>query len=608
MAQPSARKVGSRLLWRLLPVAAAVFVLLAADRGAQFWAEYRAIRELRNDAEAMASQRVAVLQSEIDKHRALPFVLTQDPDVVRALTSDDPAAIAKLNEKLAKLSKGTRAGVIYLLDRSGSAIAASNYNTPTSFTGNNYAFRLYYRRAMEAGSGEEFAFGTVSHKPGFYLSRRIGGPDGPLGVMVVKVEFDAIESQWHRFAEPILVVDDHGIVLVTSESSWRFMSMAPIPPDRKQELRNSLQFGDHLLDPLPIHAGKADGTVAVRLPRARSPTEFVTVSEAVPGTKWTLHLLAPTQATVPIATTAARSLAWLVGLVGVGSVTFLRVRYRNRREERARSEATRRELEERVKDRTVDLENANLRLRTEMEERQRNQTVIQQLQDELVQANKLTLLGQIAASVAHEINQPVAAIRTLAENGCILIERDDRAQASRNLSTIAGLTDRIGSITAELRAFARKSPGKIEPVSLRATIDGALLLVGHRLRQQDIGFSLEISDDIIVAADRVRLEQVFVNLLQNAIDALERRRDPQIRIQATATAEEASVTLSDNGEGLPETIMQSLFVPFATTKLTGLGLGLVISKDILCEFGGALAASNGAGGGALFVLTIPRCK
>jgi two-component system C4-dicarboxylate transport sensor histidine kinase DctB len=106
----------------------------------------------------------------------------------------------------------------------------------------------------------------------------------------------------------------------------------------------------------------------------------------------------------------------------------------------------------------------------------------------------------------------------------------------------------------------------------------------------------------------VRLEQVFVNLLQNAIDALERRRDPQIRIQATATAEEASVTLSDNGEGLPETIMQSLFVPFATTKLTGLGLGLVISKDILCEFGGALAASNGAGGGALFVLTIPRCK
>ena len=608
MAQPLAREVGWRLLRRLLPFAAAALLLLALDRGAQLWAEYRALGQLRSEAEAMASQRVAVLRSELDKHRALPFVLSQDPDVVDALTSEDPEPVANLNLKLAKLSEGTHAGVIYLLDRRGTAIAASNYNTPTSFTHQNYSFRHYYKHAMEAGSGQEFALGTISHKPGFYLSRRITGPDGPLGVIVVKVEFDAIEQQWHRFAEPILVADDHGIVLVTSEASWRFMSMAPIPPERKQELRSSLQFGNHLLDPLAIRAGKADGTVALRLPRARSAAEFVQVSEAVPGTNWTLHLLAPTQATVPIATTAARSLAWLAGLIAIGGVAFLRVRHRSRLEKLARSEATRRELEARVKDRTLDLESANQRLRAEMEQRQRHQAVIEQLRDELVQANKLTLLGQIAASVAHEINQPVAAIRTLAENGCILLERDEAAQASGNLSTIAGLTDRIGSITSELRAFARKSPGRIEPVSLRASIDGALLLVGHRLRQQDIGFSLELDGDIVLAADRVRLEQVFVNLLQNAIDALEGRPDPQIRIAATATDEAASVTLSDNGEGLAEVAMQALFVPFTTTKATGLGLGLVISKDILAEFGGGLAAGNAAGGGAVFVMTIPRYR
>jgi two-component system C4-dicarboxylate transport sensor histidine kinase DctB len=321
-----------------------------------------------------------------------------------------------------------------------------------------------------------------------------------------------------------------------------------------------------------------------------------------------MHVLAPTHPAVAIATTAARLLVLLGGIVGIGGMTFWWVRRRNAQQQRARAEATRRDLEERVKDRTAELENANLRLRTEIAERQRNQTKVQQLHDELLQANKLAVLGQITASVAHEINQPVAAIRTFAENGCALLARDDLDQARGNLSTIVGLTARIGSITGELREFARKSPSRSGPVSLRATIDGALLLVGHRLRQQAVGFALDIEDgDITVLADRVRLEQVFVNLLQNAVDALHGSLDPHIRIRAAASAKEASVSLSDNGPGLPDTVMRSLFVPFTTTKDTGLGLGLVICKEIIREFGGSFSASNCAdSGGALFVLTLPR--
>lgn len=594
--------------WWLLPVAAAVVVLLALDQSARIWAEQRALARLQSEAEATASQRVAVLQSEIEKQRALPFVLAQDPDVRQALTSPNATTIDPLNRKLATLAAGTRAGVIYLLDLTGLTIAASNYETPISFVGNNYAFRPYYQLAMANGGAEAFAFGTVSQQPGLYLSRRIDTTSGPLGVIVVKVEFQEIETEWHRFTERVFVLDDRGIVLVTSEASWRFMSTVPLSPEQQDGIRASLQFGNAPLAPLPVHPkGGQPGLVSAQSPRTKAPIDFIEVAAAVPTTTWTLHLLAPTRAAITIATTAARALALLGGVFGLGIIALWWIRRRNLQQQRIQGENTRRELEDRVRDRTAELEDANTRLRSEMTERQRAQAVLNQLQDELVQANKLTVLGQIAASVAHEINQPVAAIRTFADNGATLLARNDLQQTRDNLARIADLTDRIGSITGELRAFARKSPSNVQAVSLRSTIDGALLLVGHRLRQQAIGFELSIaSGDITVAADRIRLEQVFVNLLQNAIEALTGHPEPSIRIDAVTSDDRVSITVSDNGPGLPDTVMQSLFVPFTTTKATGLGLGLVISKDIVSELGGSFSGSNAATGGAIFTVTLPR--
>ncbi|WP_315832283.1 sensor histidine kinase [Bradyrhizobium prioriisuperbiae] len=594
--------------WWLLPVAAAVVVLLALDQSAHIWAEQRALAGLRSEAEATASQRVAVLQSEIEKQRALPFVLAQDPDVRQALSRPNAATIDPLNRKLATLAAGTRAGVIYLLDITGLTIAASNYETPISFVGNNYAFRPYYQLAMANGGAEAFAFGTVSQQPGLYLSRRIDATSGPLGVIVVKVEFQEIEAEWHRFAERVFVLDDRGIVLVTSEATWRFMSTVPLSSEQQDSIRASLQFGNAPLNLLPVHPkGGRPGMVSVQPPRAKAPIDFIEVAAAVPTTTWTLHLLTPTHAAITIATTAARALALLGGVFSLGVIALWWIRRRSQQQQRIQAENTRRELEDRVRDRTAELEDANTRLRSEMTERQRAQTVLNQLQDELVQANKLTVLGQIAASVAHEINQPVAAIRTFADNGATLLARNDLQQTRDNLARIASLTDRIGSITGELRAFARKSPSKVEAVSLQSTIDGALLLVGHRLRQQAIGFELTIAGgDIIIAADRIRLEQVFVNLLQNAIEALTGHLEPRIRIDAVSTDDRVSITVSDNGPGLPDTVMQSLFVPFTTTKATGLGLGLVISKDIVSELGGSFSGSNAAIGGAIFTVTLPR--
>ncbi len=592
-----------RARW-VLPLLAALLLLVGLDQVARYGAGRWVMVQLRGEAQAAAELRAAMLRSEIEKQRSLPVVLAQDPDVRAAFLNHDPAVLRALDAKFEALAAGTRAGVIYLLDREGIALAASNYREPTSFVGSDYSFRPYFQQAMAEGGAEHFAFGTVSRQPGLYLARRIDGANGPIGVIVVKAVFSEVEAEWRRLSGPIFVTDRRNIVLVTSVPGWQFRATAVIPEDERETIRASLQFGNAPLDPLPIRAD-GDDRVRVAVPEGGTARVFVAASAPVPSTGWTLHALMPITASASVTIAAARVLAVVGGMVLIAALTLAWSRRRRAVQKRRREQWARRELERRVEERTIELSTANDRLREEMDQRQHAQSALQGLQDELVQASKLAVLGQIAASVAHEVNQPVAAIRTFAESGSMLLARGDTTSVGGNLATIVGLTERIGAITGELRAFARKTPGLIGPVSLRAAVDGAMLLVGYRLREQDVALELDMgADDIVVLAERVRLEQVLVNLLQNALEALAGRAGGRIRIEARPEGDTAIMTLADNGPGLPATVLEALFMPFTTTKPAGLGLGLVISHDIVAEFGGSLAAANRDG--AVFTLILPR--
>ena len=591
-------------------VAASAILLASVVGFAGALAERRATADLARQAQASATLHAAVLRSELAKHRSLPFVLAQDPDVAEVLRSADARGIAALNHKLETLSDGTRASAIYVLNARGVTIAASNWRLPTSFVGSNYSFRPYFKDAKTNGTAELFALGTVSRRPGFFMSRRVDGPEGVLGVVVVKVEFEALEAEWSA-AEPAFVADPKGVILVTSIPGWRFLTLRPLPRAEQDRLHAEQRFGN-----APFNVLKASpAPVVSRTPvltdvsaPGQDETRFMAASADLGAAAWTVYTFTPVGAVLRTAVAGARASALLVGLV-VCALAAAVLRWRGQASVRAaRQEAARLELETRVAERTTELRETNQRLTVEMEERRRAEAHVHLMQDELIQSNKLATLGQIAAGVAHEINQPVAAIRAYADNAAVFLERADDKTAKANLGLISGLTDRIGLITDELRAFARKSSAPAGPVAVREAVDGALMLVGPRLRQQGVRVIRDEAEEAAkVMAERFRLEQVLVNLLQNALEALEGRPDPEIRVQVSVKRSQVRIQVADNGPGVAPEAAKTLFTPFATTKPRGLGLGLVISRDIVAEFGGELSLEP-APHGARFVMSLPKAR
>lgn len=538
----------------------------------------------RAETQLQTRAMLRLLESELQKFRLLPVALGEYSDLRGALQSG--RADDALNGKLALLAEKTGAAAIFALDRSGRTIAASNARQPSSFVGQNYSFRPYYRLGWTRGGGEYFALGTVSGRPGLYLSRRVEGPGGPIGVIVVKVEFDAIEKAWDDRRALTFVADGNGILLLSSDRRLRFHALRPVPADRRAQIQRALQFGGAPLTPLGI-AIAPDGST-----RLHGGTQAMTASLPVPVAGWRLYHVDP----IDGALRAARQRVQIATLLfaAILSLIVAAIAWAIARRRRARMARIR--LEQEVALRTD-------ALAREMEARSQADRRYRQAREELAHANRLGTLGTISAGVAHEINQPVAAIRTFAENAAAFLDRDRPDQASANLHEIVAMTDRIGSITAQLRRYARRGVGEIGPVPLAEVIEGVRLLTSDRFRQAGVRLDLPVSDPLLcVRAGRVRLEQVLVNLLHNALDAVEGALDTvEGALDAVAGQKDGwvSVTLRlegahilldvrDSGPGIAESMRDELFMPFATSKPGGLGLGLHIARDIMTEFGGAL--------------------
>lgn len=578
----------------LLAVAGAI--LLAAVSILAFRiARQQAISSTDRAAAQLARDNAGLLASELQKFRLLPLVLAEYPDVRAMLETRDAAIVGRINARLDLLAQRTDAAAIYVLTAQGRAVAASNYRLPASFVGQDYGFRPYFQGAIREGGAELFALGTVSGRPGLYLARRIGDATRPLGVVVVKIEFEAMQAAWARQQGETLVTDTHGVVIVTSEPGWRFATIGRLGTADRAAIRATRQYGSLPLAPLPL---AIDGGAA-RMGDEQPGSRLAATGLPLAGAQ--LRTLYPLEPAMRSANANAR-LVSLGALVVIAGALLLLWRARERR---LLQVAAQRALEGQVVERTAELREANQRLVAESTERARADKRYRAAREELAQANRLGSLGQITAGVAHEINQPVAAIRSFAENAQGFLAKGEEPRVESNLARIVELTQRIGTITAELRNFARRRTPETGPVDVDAVIESTLLLIGDRVRGQGVTLERTGAANLHVIADRVRLEQILINLIQNGLDALAGRTGAVIRIATARDGDRVGIDVLDNGPGIAAELAGELFMPFVTGREEGLGLGLPIARNIARDFGGELSLVESSLGGAGFRLVLP---
>ncbi len=535
---------------------------------------------------------VANLLGTLHRYETLPQILGNLPALRGALADPkDAATLEKANHLLSDITRQTGADVMYLMDANGLTLAASNSEHKDSFIGRNFSFRPYFIDALAGRTGRFFGLGTTSAKRGYFFAGPVSDGERVIGVLVVKVDLDHTETLWGKTPEQLLLTDQSGVVILTSNPEWRFRATRDLTDDEKKAIVSIQSYPTR--DPRPLRIDE---------------NAWLTQTQAIDETGWNVNILAPRalldrQVRTVVAIGGA---ALLVLMLLLGLMMQRRRHYLDRIAFEAKA---RRELEMRVIERTSDLEGLNSRLRQEVLEREQAQQELVQAQDELVQTSKLTALGTMSASISHELNQPLAAIRSYAENAEVLLDHQRTEEACGNLKLISELTGRMASIIAHLRAFARRDRHAPESVALQPALDDALALLAKRRRAMEVELIRDLPDATLwVQAGETRLRQVLGNLLANALDALTEKGPPRrLWISAEQTAQGVNLYIRDNGPGFSEEALARAREPFFTTKTRtqGLGLGLAICDTLMRALGGELLFANHPSGGA--VLTLRLC-
>ena len=559
----------------------------------------RTMDELRAKAVRLAKANAAELQGALEKYETLPFVMALHPAVSRALVQPASAdAVTALNTYLVDVQQHAGLAAAYVIDTAGVTLAASNWDQPQTFVGNSYRFRPYAQSALAGGVGRFYGIGTTTSEPGYFLAYPVHAPEPgqPLvGAVVIKLALEDFEKTWASSDEPVALLDAHGVVFLSNMPEWKYRSVGPLSAQVRQKIEQTRQYAGRSVSALP--AG----------PRADAGR--VHVAQAVGPLGWTLLRYLPEEQAARAgwnALLACLLLATIAALAGYAAQQRLQ-RRRTAAAARAALVEAAASLEARITTRTQELVQANQELAQRYHELQHAEQWLRRTQTELIQAGKLGMLGQMAAGMTHELNQPLTAVRAFADNAVAFIERGQTGDARDNLTHISDACARMAHIIGQLKGFARKSDGQVGTVDLVQAIHNSALLVRNDFMQRGARLDIHIQRPASVLGDSVRVEQVLINLLRNALDAVDAAGIKQVGVELDADSQGAVVRIADTGPGIAPEVHEHLFEPFFTTKPAGagLGLGLAISSSIVQAMDGSLSAHNRAEGGAEFVLRLP---
>jgi two-component system C4-dicarboxylate transport sensor histidine kinase DctB len=526
----------------------------------------------RNRAELRLALYSGNLLSELRQNAIVPQLLARDPTLIGALNSAD---YTQSTQRLISFVEEIGAASILLLDRDGRAVAATDRNR----LGSNHRTAPHF---LEALRGQGTIFTSEPREAGgfiFNYSRRIQSAGDTLGVISVEVDLQKFERAWAGISDALIVTDSSGAIILATEPRWRGRTEAEALAQQTPQsaIQRAIQAtADWTALPADAYLqGEAvmrlESRVAFRGWRMTSFTTYASVRERVNG----------------VLALEIMGFAILLAL----AFYFLSRRTAGRMAFFMRESAELRQL--------------NKRLQREIAERERVQETLAVAEQTLEQSSKLAALGEMSAAVSHELNQPLAAMKTYLAGARLLLTRSRPDEALSSFGRIDDLIERMGAITRQLKSYARKGAEELSPVNMGDALASSLSMMEPQLRQRQVQITRIVPDTPVeVMGDRMRIEQVMVNLLRNALDATKSERNPQVDIILSA-GETATLTVRDNGPGIED--KDALFEPFYTTKQPGegVGLGLAISSGIVNDLGGRLTARDGHAGGAVFEMSLP---
>lgn len=591
---------------RVIPLIGILLILSIAC-----WVSYvlswrSGIEQLTAQNQQQLEQFVGHLESQLARFQFIPELIAKNRLLVEALKEpQNSARINLVNHFLQEVNSITGASDTYLMDNQGLTLAASNWQDEVTFVGRNFSFRPYFSEAMKGYQGRYFALGTTSGERGYYFAYPLIYAAEIIGATVLKMDLSHIEQRWSGRETQFIVIDDDGIIFITTQSGWLYHNIHSLPADKINQILNSRRYGDVPIQPLNYQTSTSsfDKNIITRItdPQSNRERKYLTLSYPMPRAGWTVSILAPLDKTEQDSFVV--TIIFLLVAILLLLSTALAWQRRRRRQERERFQLeSQKKLEQEVTFRTADLIN-------EIEEHKHTEQMLRNTQHELIQTAKLAVLGQMSASISHELNNPLAAIRSYADNARQFLNLDKIPKADENLARIAELTERMGKISSQLKFFARKSSGNLETVVIEYVIQSSIDITSPQRKNSNVKiFTDGILPGLSVRADHIQLEQVLVNLLNNAVHALSDQQSGEVHISTEKLANQVLIHVSDNGPGIDENNLEHIFDPFFTTRKSGLGLGLSISSRIIDSMNGKLTAVNQKSGGACFSIALPSAE
>ena len=560
------------------------------------------IDKLQKNSQQHLDQFVSHIDARLARFQFIPQLISKNTILVELLK--DPESnprIDLVNHFLEDINHIIGASDTYLMNSQGLTLAASNWQKEQTFNNQNFSFRPYFTEAMKGNLGRYFALGTTSGKRGYYFAYPITYAAQNLGVIVVKMDLSNIELNWSNRKIQFIVNDHEGITFITTQPKWLYHSIKPLSDKTLQQINLSQRYKGIMIKELDFNILRSispnSSIIRIKNTTNQRNNDYFTIQKNMPHAGWQVMILAPLSdiRESRLFTIIVLSLIVILSLL----ISFLIWQRLKRQHEREFfQQEAQKQLEHQVTVRTLDLTH-------EIEERRQTEKILRETQDELIQTAKLAVLGQMSASISHELNNPLAAIQSYTDNARKFLSMNKLTQVDENLCRIIKLTKRMSKISSQLKFFSRKSNQNMEIVSIQKVIQSAIDIVSHKYKKSASAIIIKSQTPGLKArADIIQLEQILINLINNAMQAIETQNQGQVIIHIEQQNQWALIHVDDNGLGIELRNIEKIFDPFFTTKKSGLGLGLSISARIMDIMNGKLSVYNLPSGGARFTISL----